>query len=199
MGIVAKFRSYLERSIGCSEAELAVLRRVVKSRRLKKGQSLLLEGEPFPYLLWVANGCLRLYMVDEKLTEHLVDVAIEGQFLADRIHLQTGKLSQFNIDAALDTDVVMIPVDRMEELYAALPMLEGFLIECGIRAMGRYQSRIAITLVLSTEERLRLAEISFPELVEKLPQRVLAGFLGVNPSTLSRVRNKGDGNPEIRT
>lgn len=193
MAIFVKFRAFLEEQSPIADAEMDYLRSICKARRLKKRQSLHLEGEPFPYLIWVASGCLRVYFVDEKSSEHVVDLAIGGQFVADRIHLYTKQPSKFNIDAVVDSEMILLPAEQLGELIRKVPSLDPVFLHASIRCMANYQSRIAISLTLAVEERLRLAERDFPEMVRLVPQNILAGFLGVNPATLSRVRAKLEG------
>lgn len=196
MAIFGKFRSFLEEQSPIADREMDYLQSVCTARRLKKRQSLHLEGEAFPYVIWVASGCLRLYFVDGKSNEHVVDLAIKGQFVADRIHLHTKKASMFNIDAILDSEMILLPADKLGEMVRAVPSLDTVLLHASLRSMANYQRRIAISLTLSVEERLRLAERDFGELVRLVPQNILAGFLGVNPATLSRVRAKQMGQQE---
>lgn len=196
MGIIDQFQQYLS-DRGCGpELDMAVISQMTKGQQVQKRQQLVVDGDMFMNLVWVGSGCLRLYLLDREAEERVVDIAVAGQFIADRIHLYSGSPARFCIEALKDSEVLLIPVANLRSLEEAVPGLERVFRLQRLNAIARFQSRIALGLSPSAEERVRMARAAFPEIVANVPLNQLANFLGINPATLSRVRSKYDASPE---
>lgn len=185
-----KFRKYMERVAKFSDRDMELVREHSRYRKLRKRQNLLLEGDSSRYLAWVASGCLRLYMLDSAQNERILEFGIEDGYVTDRASFLTGVASPYNIDAVTDSEVILFTLESLDILGKAIPNYD-MVIRTGVGAvLARYQARIMTTLTLTAEEKYRLLQEQDPILLQKVPQHMVAAYMGLTPATLSRLRRK---------
>jgi CRP/FNR family transcriptional regulator len=149
----------------------------------------LLEARQFcPASYFVLQGCLRLYFVTEKGTEQTTQFALENWWLADYSSLLSGRPSQCYIQAVEPTVVAVLDYPRQEELLARVPALERYFRLLLQRVAAANQMRWVHFYGESLEERYRFFSASFPEFVQRVPQYLLASYLGCTPEFLSKIR-----------
>lgn len=173
-----------------ADEDMEAIARLTRVRSLKKKWMVVHAGEPFQKILWVAKGALRLYHVDSRSNEFLVELASAGHLLADWNQLRTGNPTKFHIDVVQDAEVVVIPRENRDALVDAVPLMDRVLRIGALTSLARYQARIAICLKSTADDRFRLAEQTFPELGDNVPSHLLAKFLCIDPATLSRMRGR---------
>ncbi len=157
-------------------------------KKIRKKQFLLQEGDVCKYIAFVLKGCLRCYAVDKKGDEHVIQFAIEDWWISDLSSYISGQPSLNNIDALEDSELLLIDTTSREELLNEVPKLERFfrlLLERGYVAASQ---RLACTIAVSAEERYLSFMKAFPALVQRVPQRHIASYLGITPEALSRIR-----------
>jgi CRP/FNR family transcriptional regulator len=104
--------------------------------------------------------------------------------------LESGKPSHFNIQAIENSEVAILDKKIQEELFAAIPQLERYFRMILQRSYAASQIRIKFIYSLSGEERYHQFNASFPEFVQRVPQYMLASYLGFTPEFLSKIRAK---------
>ena len=162
-------------------------------KRLRKNSYLLQEGEVCRYLAFVTTGNLRSYTIDAKGEEHIVQFAFEGWWISDLYSYLTGQPTTYFIDALEDTDVLLIEAGLYDKLCSSIHKFERyfrFLLQNNYIASHR---RILASISLSAEERyLQLLE-QHPAIVQRVPLRSIASYLGITPEALSRIRRRISG------
>ncbi|WP_298162253.1 Crp/Fnr family transcriptional regulator [Brevundimonas sp.] len=168
---------------------LAVLVSSAREQAFEKGRHLARAGDPAEGLWFIRQGLVRYYFLADGV-EHTGQFFDDGMFFADVSALTTGQPGLQNIDALAPTRAVLIPRAALFAAYDADHALERFgrrLIE---EAMAGVQRRNAALLQLSAETRYaRLIEMR-PEIVRRIPQYVVASYLGITPEALSRIRRR---------
>jgi CRP-like cAMP-binding protein len=96
------------------------------TKKLRKPQYLLQEGDVCRHNAFIAKGCLRSYRVGNDGTEHILRFAIENWWTSDRESFTTGLPSKNNIDALEDSDVVLWTKENFEILKEKIPRLRAF-------------------------------------------------------------------------
>lgn len=160
------------------------------SKKLKKHQFLLNEGDVCRYLGFVNSGCLREYSIDNKGTEHIIQFAIEDWWVSDPHSFLSGLPATYNIDALQDSDILLLEKSARDKLLDACPKMERFfrlLIEANHVASHQ---RISDSLGASAEERYLKFIKTYPKLFEQVPQNQIASYLGITPQSLSRIRKE---------
>jgi CRP-like cAMP-binding protein len=184
------FFQKLAEKVDFNENELSTLKSYLMPKKLRKKQYLLQEGDVCRYITFVEKGTLRSYTLDEKGGEHIIQFALEGWIISDLYSFLTAEPATYNIDALEDCELVLISKTAHEELLKTMPKYETW---NRIQITGAYiamQRRLTSIISLSLEERYVAFTTLYPHIVQRVPQHMIASYMGLTPETLSRVRKK---------
>lgn len=184
------FFQTLKNKVPFSNEELEVIKRYLTPKKLRKKQYLLQEGDVCKFIAFVEKGALRSYIIDEKGVERIIQFALEGWTISDLYSFLTAEPATYNIDALEDSELVLISKAAHEELLQILPKYETWI---RIQITGAYvamQRRLTSIISLSLEDRFASFTEFYPEIVQRVPQHMIASYMGLTPETLSRVRNR---------
>ena len=176
--------------IALTNEETAQLKTFFTPKKLRKRQYLLQEGDVCKSLAFTEAGLLRLYSVDDKGIEHMLQFALTGWWIVDIYSFLAGEPSRFNIDALEDSELLLLSHENFEAMMAALPKMERYfriLFQNNIIAKER---RLESAIAFGAEERYRQFEQAYPNFVQRIPHNLIASYLGITPETLSRIRRK---------
>lgn len=183
-------KKHINRRVPLTDEEFNICTKFFISKKLKKHQFLLNEGDVCRYLGFVNSGCLREYSIDSKGIEHIIQFAIEDWWISDLHSFLSGMPATYNIDALQDSEILLLNKSAREELLNGCPKMERFfrlLIEANSVAS---QQRISDSLSASAEERYLKFIKTYPKLFEQVPQSQIASYLGITPQSLSRIRKE---------
>lgn len=182
--------NHINRFIDLSIDEQEILAPMLKSFTVKKKAFLLTEGQTCRANYFVAKGCLRLYFIDIKGAEQTTQFAIENWWITDLTSFLFQKPSEFYVQAAELTDVIAIEHRHYDELFNKLPKLERYFRLILQKNHQASQMRIRYLYSQTAEERYRHFNNLFPDFVQRVPQYMLASYLGFTPEFLSKIRAK---------
>lgn len=183
------FKSINEK-VSLSADDLQLLKPFFIPKKLRKKQYLLQEGDECKYTAFVEKGSLRSYTVDEKGTEHITQFALEGWWITDNYSFLTGESSVYNIDALEDAELLLITSFAMEDMLRAVPKMERYFRLLLQKNLIALQKRLSYKLSRTAEEQYEGLTNDFPSILQRVPQHMIASFLGVTPETLSRIRKQ---------
>ncbi|MEO6228570.1 MAG: Crp/Fnr family transcriptional regulator [Ferruginibacter sp.] len=186
----ASLRQHIEKFIEFNDGEMLHLLSCFRSIQLKKKQYLLEEGKICKDNYFVVKGCLRLFFINEKGIEQTTQFAIENWWLSDYSSFDTQQPSGFNIQAVEPTEVIAIGRKEQESMLQQHPAMERYFRIMHQRANAAAQFRIKLLYSLSREAMYLQFNKKFPEFVQRVPQYLLASFLGITPEYLSEIRSK---------
>lgn len=176
--------------IPLTEEEFAGLKTAFIPKKLRKRQYLLQQGDVCKYQAFVEKGLLRSYTVDEKGSEHILQFASGGWWVADLSSYLTNEPSFLNIDVLEDAELLLIDKTLWEESMKKLPALEHYFRIILQNHLVATQKRLLQSLAETAEEKYNRFLITYPESVQRLPQQMIASYLGVTRETLNRVRKQ---------
>ena len=162
---------------------------ILHSKKIRKRQYVLHEGEVCRYQFFVSKGCLRAYHVDDKGLEHVVQFAIEDWWIGDMYSFLTGTAARLNIDALEDSEIVYFDKPSIEKIYAGIPKFEKFARMQLQNAFVANQRRIIESMSLDADQRYCNFIEKFPLMEQRLPLKQIASYLGITPESLSRIRS----------
>lgn len=184
----APLRAYLEARATFTEDEVAFMRTVFIPRTLRPGEFLQRGGDVARYSAFVSRGCLRSYVIDQKGREHIVQFAPENWWLGDTASLVSGTASRYFIDAIEESDLLLIDPPSHQQVVDRVPgYAAGYRTGLQRHAAAK-DRRIVSALSASAEERYLEYLKTYPSIALRVPQWMLASYLGVTPETLSRIR-----------
>lgn len=155
-----------------------------------KGQLLQRAGEKAQFAYRVRSGCLRSYVIDRSGKEHTVQFAPEGWLISDLNSLLNQAPSLVFIEALEKSTVALLPQHSLEDLHHyARPVLERMnrILMNNIVATNR---RLIGMLSASAKDRYQEFCDTYPALVQRLPQKLIASYIGITPEYLSELRRK---------
>ena len=183
-------RAQIEKRVHLTDEEFEISAKYFAPKRLKKHQFLLNEGDVSRHIAFVNSGCLRVYTIDNKGAEHIIQFAVEDWWASDLNSFLSGRPATFNIDALLDSEVLLLEKSAREELLDNCPKMERYfrlLVEANHVATHQ---RISDSLSTTAEERYLKFIKTYPKLFEQVPQNQIASYLGITPQSLSRIRKE---------
>src|SRR5215471_20922648 len=110
--------------IQLSKDEFNYFTSLLETKRLRKKQFLLEEGDVCRFECFVNSGCLRQYHLDDNGHEHIIQFAITDWWISDQYSFITDLPSQYFIDALEDSEVLLITKTSLEKLYTNVPKFE---------------------------------------------------------------------------
>ena len=167
-----------------------MVRSSFKITKLKRKEILLFKGDVSYHMRYVAKGCLRNYNIDENAREHVLQFGIEGWWINDLYSYLTETPATFFIQALEDSIVLQISKIELEKLFKEVPALERFYRIKFENAYVALQNRTIHGMSKPIEERYSEFRTTYPEIEQRVPQYMIASYLGITPESLSRVRNK---------
>ena len=184
------FITHIKKFVPLSPDEEQIVNAHVRVLNIKKKAWLLTEGQICRSNYFVEKGCLRMYYLTDKGTEQITQFAIENWWLADYMSLTMQKPSPFFIQAIEDVQVVALDQHKQEELLQQVPKMERYFRLMMQRAYAAMQMRIKYIHDHSKEEVYHQFSGLFPDFVQRIPQYMLASYLGLTPEYLSEIRKK---------
>jgi len=181
-------QTYLESRADFTEAEFDSMKALFQSGALRAGEFLQRAGEPAKYAAFVARGCLRSYTIDGKGKEHIVQFAPETWWFADAMSLIGKTPSQYFVDAIEDSDLLLIDAPSHQRVIDTVPGYAAAFRSGLQKHAAAKDQRIVHSLSSSAEERYLAFLQMYPSIVQRVPQWMLASYLGISPETLSRIR-----------
>lgn len=185
-----RFISFLEKHAQFTQEQLKNLSDELNTMEIQKKQLLLRPGEICKKAFFVEKGLLRSYSLDESGKQHIIQFAPEEWFMADRSSLYFDQPSDFFIEAIENTEVVILESDfisRASELNSSFYEFNEKLLHSHIAGLQR---RINMLLGATAEKRYLEFIKLYPGLLNRVPQWMIASYLGITPESLSRVRKK---------
>ena len=170
--------------------EWAYCQSLFQQKALGKKAYLLQEGEQCRYQVFVTTGMLRSYTIDAKGFEHILQFAPEGWWMADLDSFFNGTPSVFNMEALEDAELLLLSLPSWNELLKTLPQLEHYfriLIQNNLIATQR---RLLGSLSETAETKYRKFTATYPDCLQRVPQHMIAAYLGITKETLSRLRRQ---------
>jgi CRP-like cAMP-binding protein len=186
--MLGKFATYLKERLAITDEQATAAVSCLKTKTFKKGQLILNAGDLKSEVYFINTGLLRCFSIDEKGKEHVIQFAPENWMLSERNSSVFNEPSFFYIDAIEDTEVVVVKKGFFPEIQHIVPeilQLNILMLHNSIRFM---QKRINMLLSATAEERYLDFIKLYPNLTLRVPQWMIASYLGITPESLSRVR-----------
>ena len=180
----------IQEKVTLTPAEMEICKTFFIPKKLRKKQTLLQEGDICIHNAFVEKGVMRSFFTDEKGNEHIVQFAIEGWWITDLSSFLTKSNSIYTIEALEDCELLLLTMEARETLIDKIPMFERYQRLLLQNAYIANQARINSALTETAEEKYVKVGLAYPGIIKRVPQHMIASYLGLKPETLSRVRKQ---------
>ncbi|WP_295772192.1 Crp/Fnr family transcriptional regulator [uncultured Mucilaginibacter sp.] len=184
-----QFETYLQTHTNLTANDIALVSSMATLRVLKRNESVLDAGDICKHKTFVVSGLLRNYGASADGSEHILRFSPENSWTLDVESYDKQEPSVINISAIEPSQVLMWSKTDFQHLLVNVPALKE-LAEQLIANNTYYSSqRMLTTLSASAEERYEDFIQRFPNLLARLPLRMIAAYLGISLKTLTRIRH----------
>ncbi|MFC0181626.1 cAMP-binding domain of CRP or a regulatory subunit of cAMP-dependent protein kinases [Pseudarcicella hirudinis] len=182
-----ELRQHIEKITPLTDEEFAYILSHFKTKKLRKHQFLIQEGDHVHNDHWVQKGLLKAYHTDEDGKERILQFAMEDWWITDyQAYFNEGNASIY-IDCIEDAELLVLSLENREKLCNEIHGIANFFRRKSNFGFIALQQRILLLLNKNPQERYeRLLQLS-PQLLKRLPKTLLASYLGVSRETLSRL------------
>ena len=184
------FIGHIRKYVEINDASIALLIKYITPLKLKRKGFLLKEGQVCQSIYFVEKGCLRMYFIDSKLNEQITQFALEHWWMADHFSFIDNKPSPYFIQTVEKSEILAISSSSFEAMLCEIPQMERYFRMVMQRALAASQLRQKYMYEMSKEEFYQLFSTSFPEFVQRVPQYMIASYLGLTPQYVSELRKK---------
>ena len=159
-----------------------------KTLHVKKGDTLVKEGQFCHSIFFMHSGFISLYLLKDG-EEHVKDFSLSGKFITAYTSMSTGQASQIYLRAEQDCILSVWDAAYFKELIRQHHKWTFFAYRMAEYLFYRKEKREISLLLYSAEERYQNMLKEFPSLPQEIPQYLIASYLGIKPQSLSRIRN----------
>ena len=185
---VESLLTYFDSYLALNEEERAQLSQRVVARRLKRRQLVLQQGDVCRHYTFVVSGCLKLYGVDKKGTEHTLQFAAENDWISDIGSFHAERPSQLYIEAIEPAELLLLEKPDLIYLYRHYPKFDRNFRVIIENKFVELQQRVLQNISSTAEERYRSFLSQYPALASRLPNTQIASYIGITPEFLSKIR-----------
>ncbi len=178
----------LSRHIRLTKKEEEYFISLIHEKKLKKKQFLVHENEFNKFTAFVTKGCLRSYSIDRNGFEHIIQFAPPGWWMADIASVISNQPGKLNIDALEDSDMFLLYREDQLKLFEKIPKFERFFRIITENSIAANSHRLIDYMGLTAQERYFTFCNRYPMLMQTLPQKQIASYIGVTPEFLSKIK-----------
>ena len=175
--------------LGVKQKDLGTFLDLLERKRIHKGQTILDEGLVENYVSFLQTGLVRYYILKED-KEITFDFIFPHTFFCSYDSFFTRKPTQFYSTALTDCEILRISYNDLNSLYLTCDLAKNFEKALTEKLLLRKLKRELFLLSKSPEERYNDLLSEQPRLIQEIPAKYLATYLGVVPETLSRIRKR---------
>jgi len=180
----------ISKHISLTKTESDYFISLLEFKKIKSKQFLLKAGEVCKHSSFVISGCLRGYSIDKNGFEHILNFAPQNWWIGDMYSMINQTPGNLNIEAMVDTEVLMLSKINQEKLYVKVPKFERFFRIITEKSLIAYQQRLMDNLSLTAQERYLKFCTTYPTIINSIPQKQVAAYIGVTPEFLSKLKAK---------
>ena len=180
----------ISKIVSLSKEEEQLFLSKIDTQHYKAKTILHKAGEICKQSYFVNSGVLRSFNINDNIVEHVLHFACEGWWIGDMYSLLSQKPGNLFVEVLEDSEVVVLSKENQEQLYFEIPKLERFFRILTENSLVAHQERLMDNLSLSAEDRFEKFCKRYPTLIQRVPQKQIASYIGVTPEFFSKMKSK---------
>ncbi|TCI92683.1 Crp/Fnr family transcriptional regulator [Tenacibaculum sp. M341] len=184
------FISHINNIVSLTSKEEEILLEKTKYRKYLKDQYIVQQGDVCKHINFIIKGCTKTFHLTNDGQEHIILFSIEDWWSADMGSFITETPADYSVQCVENTDVIQIEKSIIEDLYTEIPKLERFFRIITQRALVSSRKRIVRGFSKTAKERYLIFKQSYPELEKRVPQYMVASYLGITKEFLSKIKRQ---------
>lgn len=180
----------IEKIVSLTDEEKDLILSKVEVHQYKAKTVLLNAGEVCKYSYFVNSGILRSFNINDNIVEHVLHFACKDWWIGDMYSYFSEKPGNLFIEVNEDAEVVLLSKENQNELYDKIPKLERFFRILTENSLVAHQERLMDNLSLTAEERFEKFCSKYRNLIQQVPQKQIASYIGVTPEFFSKMKAK---------
>lgn len=181
---------HIELQVPLTAQDRELLTTYLRQRTYRKKEYIVRSGGVCRSHTFILSGTARTYLLDGEGHEHIIAFGLDGWWVGDLESLLNQTPAKFDVQCLAPTTVVQLPYEHLEELYRRVPALERFFRLIIQRAYVSAQNRVVRNLSYTARERYEWFVEHYPAVVARVPQYMVASYLGVSKEFLSTIRRQ---------
>lgn len=181
---------HIEQKVQLTPTEKEQIASFFRFKKLRKRQFLLQEEEVCKDFTFISQGLLKSYILDEKGNENINLFGWEGWWIADFQSFLFQTPATLAIEAMEDCELLLLSRVNYDQMLEEVPVMERYFRLVYEKSLATKDQRLVYAQMYSAEEKYQYLMETYPELVQRIPQSLLASFLGLTPETFSRIKHK---------
>lgn len=181
---------HIAQYVRLSPKEEEILLSNLSIKTYKKNELILKLGEIHKFNCFILKGGARMFHLDDEGTEHIVQFAIENWWIGDLGSFITQSPADYSIQCFEDTELIQLSYKNLQLLYDAVPIMERYYRIIIQNAYVNAQKRIVNKTMLSAAVRYTNFRKKYPEIEQRVPQYMIASYLGITKEFLSKIRRQ---------
>ncbi|MBE9585833.1 Crp/Fnr family transcriptional regulator [Mucilaginibacter sp. JRF] len=187
--MIAEFENYLRRQTTLSDDDINRVIAGATLKKLRRNEFLLREGDICRHKIFIAKGLLRFFSVTADGGEHILQFSPEDNWMLDPESYDQQTPTQYYINAVEPSEVLLWAKPEFDGLLVSVPQLKLFAEQLISRSGYNNRQRLLTALSATPEQKYEDFVRTSPELLSRLPLRMIASYLGISLKTLNRVRH----------
>lgn len=180
---------FLNQFVDFNDKQLKAFKEKIEIKDFKKGDILLSEGQRCDFIAFINTGAFRYYNFKEG-KEYNGEFFFENSFFTDYISYLTDKKSKAYLQAIEDSTILILKKNDIFDFYKTEPKFVNFGRLMAENNFIKVTSKNKDILLMSFDERYKKLVRERPEVIQRVPQYMIASYLGITPEALSRIRKR---------
>lgn len=181
---------YIHKFINLTAEEETLFLSKIVHRNYLKNQYIVQQGDVCKSANFIISGCTKTFYIDLEGQEHILMFSIEDWWTSDLGSFITQSPADFNVQCIENTQLIQFTYENLEELYIEIPKLERLFRKVVERAFVASQKRIIRNYSLTAKERYLVFKKTYPKIDQRVPQYMIASYLGITKEFLSKIKSQ---------
>jgi CRP-like cAMP-binding protein len=180
---------YISKYINLTVEEETILFSKIIHRNYLKDQYITQQGDVCKSVSFILSGCTKMFYIDKEGQEHIIMFSIEDWWTSDLGSFISQTPADYNVQCIENTELIQFTYEKLEELYKDIPKLERLFRKIVERAFVASQKRLIRNFSVTAKERYLLFKKNYPKIEQRIPQYMVASYLGITKEFLSKIKS----------